>query len=618
MEAINVTFTDAEQRLFSDRFNSFEVDANGKVAVEKAIHFIRSSNLPVDVVERILELCGATRLGNFGRSQFYIALKLIGAAQAGYPLSSDTFKSYVIPLPQFSVSTINNETPLIMKPNNVKAISLSKNNQNINKSPVKTQLTQDDQRYISLTSTAQLPPPPQNKARTRRNSVNNATKPEVSLLPRPTSNSSHASSRDLTPDVTSPGENWSRFKEDQVEEYEAGFGPACDEGRPLVENGVDDDSDNSGEEPEAEQEDIWTLSDDQHEYYEKQFASVHGSPAGCISGPMAKAFFEKSKLPVSELSKIWQLSDVDKDGALNIEEFCVAMHLVVLRRNHVDLPPTLPDCLRRRALNYTKAASETTLAPSVLTVPSARTSRVVESQSSMSPAKTWTKFNSPTGDLLINIASPPDSSGAKGNGVPPVNFDFPAHSVDRDPRIVHPVAVRLTPEVNNRVTSSNESLTFHNNHLGHGNVPLQPPPRPTRKTQGHTRSSSLDLNHLTHPYASVPLAKVANLPANGNLSSLNAASGYARSGAFTLYRKPVISGDFNKEVRSRYGFPPDIPDPEDTGDTMQLKRTILKLRDRGKTLETMNVILMEELSVALESNRHLADQLSKLNCVTEH
>jgi len=33
---------------------------------------------------QIVDLCGAKRLGHFGRNEFYIALKLISAAQNGY------------------------------------------------------------------------------------------------------------------------------------------------------------------------------------------------------------------------------------------------------------------------------------------------------------------------------------------------------------------------------------------------------------------------------------------------------------------------------------------------------------------------------------------------------
>lgn len=37
-----------------------------------------------------------------------------------------------------------------------------------------------------------------------------------------------------------------------------------------------------------------------------------------------------------------QLSDINRDGALSKDEFCIAMHLVVLRRNEIELPDKLP------------------------------------------------------------------------------------------------------------------------------------------------------------------------------------------------------------------------------------------------------------------------------------
>ena len=36
---------------------------------------------------------------------------------------------------------------------------------------------------------------------------------------------------------------------------------------------------------------------------------------------------------------------MNRDGALSLEEFCTAMHLVVLRRNEIDLPDKLPASL---------------------------------------------------------------------------------------------------------------------------------------------------------------------------------------------------------------------------------------------------------------------------------
>ena len=66
----------------------------------------------------------------------------------------------------------------------------------------------------------------------------------------------------------------------------------------------------------------------------------------CSLGNIAKEFFERSRLPTSELSQIWNLADVNHDGALSLAEFCTAMHLVVLRVNGFELPDELPPQLQ--------------------------------------------------------------------------------------------------------------------------------------------------------------------------------------------------------------------------------------------------------------------------------
>lgn len=57
-----------------------------------------------------------------------------------------------------------------------------------------------------------------------------------------------------------------------------------------------------------------------------------------VNGAVAKGFFEKSKLPHLELREIWQLADVTRDGCLDLNEFKMAMHLVVLRRHNLPIP----------------------------------------------------------------------------------------------------------------------------------------------------------------------------------------------------------------------------------------------------------------------------------------
>jgi Ca2+-binding EF-hand superfamily protein len=56
----------------------------------------------------------------------------------------------------------------------------------------------------------------------------------------------------------------------------------------------------------------------------------------------AKQEMIKSKLPNNILGKIWKLSDVDKDGMLDADEFALAMHLMNIRLDGNDLPNELP------------------------------------------------------------------------------------------------------------------------------------------------------------------------------------------------------------------------------------------------------------------------------------
>lgn len=61
-----------------------------------------------------------------------------------------------------------------------------------------------------------------------------------------------------------------------------------------------------GEEEEDEEEyNVWSITEEQRQYYTEQFKSMQPDLTALLSGTAAKEFFEKSKLPVNELSKIW-------------------------------------------------------------------------------------------------------------------------------------------------------------------------------------------------------------------------------------------------------------------------------------------------------------------------
>nr|SVE89732.1 EOG090X01QX [Daphnia sinensis]SVE90361.1 EOG090X01QX [Daphnia sinensis] len=322
---------------------------------------------------------------------------------------------------------------------------------------------------------------------------------------------------------------------------------------------------------DIDEEELWKISPDQLSYYKVQFKTLQADPNGLVGGSQAKQFFEKSRLPTAELSHIWQLSDVTKDGALSLAEFCTAMHLVVLRRNKIALPKQLPPALDPlQMLEVAPPSSQSTLVASTVatavTDKEPQSSQVKPSSSSVQTAvdgsgavQHWTKFvDSPTG----SVASP---------GPQPVNFDFKRAQVqvEQDPRILHPVALRLTPESQqlseigppsgavslpqpSTVTSLGSTLTSHttsipsatliaNSTIGKKEPPPPPPPRPYR---GHTRSSSLDLNQLgrnTGLNSVAPPAVPPRVsPSMGSPRKESESNNQTTSGgAFQVYRRPT-------------------------------------------------------------------------------
>ncbi|XP_057270766.1 EH domain-containing protein 2-like [Pezoporus wallicus] len=95
-----------------------------------------------------------------------------------------------------------------------------------------------------------------------------------------------------------------------------------------------------GEDEEGEEDGEWAVLKDKAKYDEIFYGLA--PTGGKLSGRRAKGWMVTSNLPSSVLGRIWKLSDVDRDGMLDDEEFALAGHLIGAKLEGRGLPADLP------------------------------------------------------------------------------------------------------------------------------------------------------------------------------------------------------------------------------------------------------------------------------------
>ncbi|KAI8371325.1 uncharacterized protein BYT42DRAFT_579841 [Radiomyces spectabilis] len=86
----------------------------------------------------------------------------------------------------------------------------------------------------------------------------------------------------------------------------------------------------------------WAVTIEEKKQYAKIFKAWDTENKGTLSGDKAKEIFSQSGLPQNVLMQIWNLSDPNNQGKLNLDEFAVAMHLIYRKLNGYPVPETLP------------------------------------------------------------------------------------------------------------------------------------------------------------------------------------------------------------------------------------------------------------------------------------
>ncbi|XP_017151412.1 ralBP1-associated Eps domain-containing protein 1 isoform X1 [Drosophila miranda] len=350
---MDVTLTEPETRFYSELFHCCDVEKTGMVPMLKATELFRSSDIASAKLIEITGLAGipSTAL-HISRAQFYSCLKLIAAHQAAMPLRQELiFATCPLPLPHFSwkelsaasVATENGLGALPPPPPTDRRNSLRRNSQ-------QDQL-QDTSDVPSTDSEVEQNESIEEAAGQRTDGsgvVSSSSRENVGRRRGGSPEAWSTNSDSPTPTNSVAERPWAQDPLWQ--------GLLGDEHRQLLGTEEESSDRHSSDDDDNENElvAVYQITAEQREYYNKQFKTVQRDPHGLLSGQAARVFFEKSRIPVEELRHIWQLCDVTRDGALSLSEFTAAMHLVVLRRNNIPLPTSLPHCLHPNVLQ-TKA-----------------------------------------------------------------------------------------------------------------------------------------------------------------------------------------------------------------------------------------------------------------------
>ncbi|XP_056437960.1 ralBP1-associated Eps domain-containing protein 1 isoform X1 [Gadus chalcogrammus] len=590
----SLTLSDGEQRYYSDLFVYCDTDNTKKVASNgRVLDLFRAAQLPSEVVLQITELCGATRLGHFGRSQFYIALKLIAIAQSGLPLRVESLNSVKdLPLPRFVVGKNEAEARHAALYQEADSQGIYPGAGVIPRPPGRglqnKKVTPVVPPVVPVHEVTQaLAPASEPQCMVQPDSTSPVVSPHQSPPTSPHSWRKHkrqasggSSAADRPPAVaTAPAGVWTQFREaptvpvpvpgdgmwsahspppPPVQETWVSFTadtppssaipamhPSSVQESTTVRTVASAATTNEIQRQSSAYDDPWRITDEQRQYYINQFKTIQPDLNGFIPGSAAKEFFTKSKLPILELSHIWELSDFDKDGALTLDEFCAAFHLVVARKNGYDLPEKLPESLMPKLIDLDDSAEVSEAAVDVGYSGSPVEVTPNKSPSMPSLNQTWPEMNQ-ANEQWETFSERSSSSQTL------TQFDSNIAPADPDTAIVHPVPIRMTPSkihmqemelkrtgsdhnhptspllakppelseetklaaslkfvADNAVgegysssdsyTSDQEPITRQRSHSGTSPEALKvvgaaPPPPPPRPHPSHSRSSSLDMN----------------------------------------------------------------------------------------------------------------------------
>ncbi|XP_072246126.1 ralBP1-associated Eps domain-containing protein 2 isoform X2 [Leuresthes tenuis] len=452
-----ISLNEHEQRYYSGLHGLCQVDTSGKLSSSKVAELFKASQLPPESLHKVTEVCGAKHLGYFGTAQFYVALKLLAAAQSGLPIRLESVTTN-LPLPRFV--GLKNEPEM-----RYTAV------------PPGT----DAQAALCGPAAGSVPWTPADRS-PFRNLEASADKKEPWSPPRsPCSSPTHSPLTYRSYPYTKQRNGVdtqityeSKHSPRSIIQLEQHTSPSHYGNKPAMEHPAmaRASSVERLDQEGAVDDDPWRITEEQLEYYTNQFKSLQPDLGALILGAVAKTFFTKSKLPIPELSHIWELSDVDRDGALTFSEFCIAFHLIVARKNGYPLPESLPPTLQPGFLQHEEDIPDTPEDQSIIERPQ--------------PSFTAIKQD-------LEEESSKQDAGVKSLATSQEKQTLRLGALSERPAFLTEPPQDLDPQMRSKTRPRSYSSTSVEDAMKKAEEPPTPPPRP-QKT--HSRASSLDLNKL--------------------------------------------------------------------------------------------------------------------------
>lgn len=147
----------------------------------------------------------------------------------------------------------------------------------------------------------------------------------------------------------------------------------------------------------------WSIPEPLKDRFTKVFESQDANRTGYLSGAQCRDILLQSSLPRTTLAEIWNLSDLDYDGQLNLEEFILAMYLATEVKSGTPIPKELPADLIPPSFRRNRSASGSAA--------STRSSSTLNS-AHLQSISTSNTSNSPT----VSATSNPANNDLAGSG----------------------------------------------------------------------------------------------------------------------------------------------------------------------------------------------------------